>query len=637
MASPDQNDAGRAIRAAAVLSAPHPDDHWFVVTMGGDPVGSYRESFAGREGAVEGEVAMTVVLNRMGSLIRIATSATTREHDDGRLIEVGVTMEMSDQGTRTRAVVVEDRLKIEMTAGGRTFEKTIDLTDSLLGPAALARLSARELVHPGDRIAATIFSPELGTPAKATRELVAVEFIEERGSPVSARKVMESLEGAPVPTTLWLDGHGRILRFAMPGPFGEVLTYRAGEAEARRAEGGAALPEESFGSSLVRTQVRIPSARRLESMTVALRHRRPDLGWPAFDGPGQQVISRDAERLVLAVTRPGLGAPQSIPVAVTDQNRVYLEPNAWLQSDDPALVDVARSIVGDEWDLWRAAKMLERWVAESMTFDMGVVLAPSVEVFEKRRGTCTEYAMLLTTLARAAGIPARYVMGYVYVGGMFGGHAWTEVLLGDRWLPIDGAVIAEGPADAARFAFLWSSLDEGVGRLSLGPGAAMYGQIDLDVLEYRVEGEAARTLSPGGKPWTVEGNLFRDRGLGLELRRPEGFVFTGMDNVWPETIIVGLEDGNGRRASLTQGRRRYWEEPEAAATERLASTVPGGTPAEMAVRDRRAITMESPGRAALALPIDGDIWILTVEGDEASALLRRIAAGIRFGAGDDAS
>ena len=44
-------------------------------------------------------------------------------------------------------------------------------------------------------------------------------------------------------------------------------------------------------------------------------------------------------------------------------------------------------------------------------------------------------------MARAIGIPAREVSGLYYadeIGG-FGGHAWAEVALDGKWIPVDPA------------------------------------------------------------------------------------------------------------------------------------------------------------------------------------------------------
>jgi hypothetical protein len=398
------------------------------------------------------------------------------------------------------------------------------------------------------------------------------------------------------------------------------------------AGAGGELPEESYGATILATQVRLPQARRISKVVLELRHRNPDLGWPDMNGPGQEVVSASRDRLVLAVERPSPRSSPTLPLSeeAREKNRLYLEPNAFIQSDDPRLAATAREIAGGERDLWKAAKLLERWVSENMTFDMGVVLAPSVEVFEKRRGTCTEYATLLTTLARAAGIPARYVMGYVYVLGMYGGHAWTEVRVGEDWIPLDGVMVAEGPADAARFAFVWSALDEGIAQLNMGAGAKLYGQIDLRVLEYALDGGPAVRVADAKEPWVVEGDFYHDTGLGLDLRKPAAFRFTQLGKVWPDEVIVALEGPGGQKASLRQARRRWFDDTKALALKRLGEDVPEGAPREQQVGTRRAFVLESPARAAMALPDGGDLWLLTVEGQDAPALLKTLAAGLRL-------
>jgi transglutaminase-like putative cysteine protease len=67
-------------------------------------------------------------------------------------------------------------------------------------------------------------------------------------------------------------------------------------------------------------------------------------------------------------------------------------------------------------------------------------------VLRARRGDCNEHAVLLTALARAAGVPARVVAGAVYLDDGFYYHAWTEMWLG-TWVSAD-AVFDQLPADA---------------------------------------------------------------------------------------------------------------------------------------------------------------------------------------------
>ncbi len=210
--------------------------------------------------------------------------------------------------------------------------------------------------------------------------------------------------------------------------------------------------------------------------------RRGD--WPDFTGPTQKAAAKTAATLDLELRRPALSPSVRRPVAVTDANREFLAPNAYIQSDDPVLRRTALDMVGGETDLWKAALKLERWVSENMRFDLGIAFAPSTELFKNRRGTCVGYATLLATLARAAGIPSRVAIGYVYALGMFGGHAWAEVLLGEAWIPIDAAIVAPGCADPARFYLTRSSLYGGGGSLTSGAAQQILGQVDVRILEF---------------------------------------------------------------------------------------------------------------------------------------------------------
>lgn len=80
-------------------------------------------------------------------------------------------------------------------------------------------------------------------------------------------------------------------------------------------------------------------------------------------------------------------------------------------------------------------------------------------LFDTREGFCEHYASALTVLLRAAGLPARVVMGYQggelnAVGGYYivrqsDAHAWTEVWLEDEgWIRVDG-VAAVAPERVA--------------------------------------------------------------------------------------------------------------------------------------------------------------------------------------------
>jgi transglutaminase-like putative cysteine protease len=64
------------------------------------------------------------------------------------------------------------------------------------------------------------------------------------------------------------------------------------------------------------------------------------------------------------------------------------------------------------------------------------------EVLRLRSGVCQDFAHLFIAVARAMGVPARYVSGYVYSGSgatsVGASHAWAEAWVPGRgWLGYD--------------------------------------------------------------------------------------------------------------------------------------------------------------------------------------------------------
>jgi transglutaminase-like putative cysteine protease len=83
---------------------------------------------------------------------------------------------------------------------------------------------------------------------------------------------------------------------------------------------------------------------------------------------------------------------------------------------------------------------LTEFVHRHLDYRVDVNVMGVLDSLEKRVGDCTEFADLLTTLARAAGLPARTVTGLAYAeteGPGFYLHAWTEIAIYGTWHPVD--------------------------------------------------------------------------------------------------------------------------------------------------------------------------------------------------------
>lgn len=89
------------------------------------------------------------------------------------------------------------------------------------------------------------------------------------------------------------------------------------------------------------------------------------------------------------------------------------------------------------------------YIYNHFTYMPGVteVRTPLAEVLQKRQGVCQDFAHLMIALIRCAGLPARYVSGYIEtepapgayaMTGATASHAWVEVYLpSGLWVGID--------------------------------------------------------------------------------------------------------------------------------------------------------------------------------------------------------
>jgi transglutaminase-like putative cysteine protease len=624
-----------SIRGSASAAQPCPlTERWFVVSLGGTPVGYVREA-SGGPGTGAGTVLvsdslMKMVLNRLGAKVEIAVTTRTEEMLDGRLKKITSETRASVLSTKSEALIKDGLIEIRTEAGGKSYKRTVPYTGTLLGPEGIRRLSLERVLRPGDRIEFQTFSSETETVSRGSQTALAWENVRIGGGEVRALKVEEVLEGAGAKITSWLDDRRETLRQEMPTPFGVAEIVLATREQALQAEGGGALPEEMFERSILRTAVRLPQARTLEYLKVRLIPRDPVSAWPEFSGPSPKAVDRTGTTIDLEIRRPKTPGPARLPVAGTEANREFLEPNAYIQSDDPAVRKTALDVLGGETDIWKAGLKLERWVAENMQFDLGIVLAPSSELFKNRRGTCVGYATLLATLARAAGIPSRVVIGYVYALGMFGGHAWTEIAVGEAWIPLDSAIVAPGVADAARIGMSATSFRQGASSLVGGPARQLFGRTDIRILEFAGPDHKVVAIPPDAAPFTVDGDGYRNPWLGIALAKPEGWKFVKLDAVWPDPAVVGLEGPAGMKAELQEVYLPPWKIGQDAARLNLARVVPGGKERRARIAGHSAIIWENPDKSALAVLDGTEAWLLVVTGKDAPAVLTKLASGFNL-------
>jgi transglutaminase-like putative cysteine protease len=114
----------------------------------------------------------------------------------------------------------------------------------------------------------------------------------------------------------------------------------------------------------------------------------------------------------------------------------------------------AERVVSQEMTDFQKAKAIYEYVSGNLTYDKsgtGWGQGDAVFACNSLRGNCTDFHSLFIGMARAVGVPARFVMGFPLPNGknqgeILGYHCWAEFYVqGKGWIPVDASEASKQP------------------------------------------------------------------------------------------------------------------------------------------------------------------------------------------------
>ena len=161
--------------------------------------------------------------------------------------------------------------------------------------------------------------------------------------------------------------------------------------------------------------------------------------WMRAEGP-----CRATYRATLDVDRPAVGicgltasTLPDLPAEVVP----YLWPSRYCEADRfEAFVEKTFGAL----EGGAKVEAMAEWIRREVDYALGSsdVTTTAVDAFLSRRGVCRDFAHLLASFARAAGIPARLVSAYALGLKPPDFHAVVEVWLGGGWHLVDATGLA---------------------------------------------------------------------------------------------------------------------------------------------------------------------------------------------------
>jgi hypothetical protein len=314
----------------------------------------------------------------------------------------------------------------------------------------------------GKKFLFSTFDPSTLSQQIATVVIEGRERIRLGNRTEAAIRLRQSFRGISVVS--WVDGQGRTLKEESPAGLSLV---RQPAQEAKNLP-GRSVALDIVAQTAIPVSTPLPDAQTKDALSLQLSG--VDLANFPLNGGRQKL---EGSRLEIRREKFNGDSGRKLPVKET-RLASYLQPTPFLQTDHPDIQALAARITAGETDAYRAAVKIKDWVYKEIVKAPTVSIPNALEVLKTRKGDCNEHTVLFNALARAAGIPAKTVVGVVHLRGAFYYHAWSEIWLGE-WISLD-SVLNQFPADVTHVKFLEGEIDRQIDLLQL------IGNLKIEVL-----------------------------------------------------------------------------------------------------------------------------------------------------------
>ncbi len=408
---------------------------------------------------------------------------------DVRLSADGAVQSLLAQ-VRTEVKGLPVTLRVEGTARGEGMSldlyqagmkiTTLELDEVPATPSTIYRSLVEQDPQVGKRVAVPWFSPlSLGRAEAAITVLERTQATLPEGGTVPAWKLRVEHSGQVIEALIDDTGE-RLEEHEIEGGLGMRVVA---ETEQQALHGG--WPEDGEAAVDLIALSSVPVDQTLPGGGRDLTHLVLRVHGPAavddllarYHGDRWDLASRQLTLDVPQPTDAGL-----VPLPSTDRAlQAWTRSTTFAPSDDKAIIRAAGKVVGDELLANHAARKLNHWVYSNLEKVPVAGVPQAREVLSSRRGDCNEHTTLFTAMARSLGLPTKMAAGIVYSesifeDGAFYYHAWPEVWLGDRWVPLD-PTFGQFPADATHLKLVEGELDKQMELMGV------IGRLRLEVVE----------------------------------------------------------------------------------------------------------------------------------------------------------
>lgn len=454
--------AHRGLDEALNIAATESDD-WFLVRIGGAYAGAgrSRQIRKGDHWTIWDELSLSLNLQGTVKPVNIVSEA---EVDEGfRLVSFRVRVSSGivsfDQQGRMQGHDLVLDVPPQQGGGTRRLKlaETPRMSRSLGMPVPLKGLEV------GSEVRMPVFDPMEGTKSEAHLRVMEKADLEIGGRKVEAWRVRASFRSLDI--SMWIDDQGRLLKGLMP--LGITVVRASREEIAKEMKEPGKMPD-LVALASVPVEGSLPGPEQLSF--IRFRVQGGDWQIPSDDFRqrfnGSELTVKKEQPPQATYTLPWKGPDREQDLAAT----------RFITSDHPEVIQTAKTIVGDEKDPVRAARLITSWVYKNVKKVPTPSVPDAYTVLRTRQGDCNEHAVLAVSLARAVGLPARMAVGLVRTDRGFLYHAWVTYWGGTHWFTGD-PMMDLVPVDPYHITLLYGDVDKHMNVL------AFLGRLRLTVLD----------------------------------------------------------------------------------------------------------------------------------------------------------
>ncbi|MHC4204855.1 MAG: transglutaminase-like domain-containing protein [Planctomycetota bacterium] len=427
------------------------DKEYFAIYMEGKKIGHAIQSRVVSDEKVTTSEQVNLTINRGGMAVTIDMKETSIETTRGEPLGFEVTQKLGAMAMKVTGRV-DKQGKVDLTSASMGAEQKSELQwpQGALMAEGLRLLTLKKGLKEGTQYSVKIFSPGIMQGVDTKISIGPEQNIDLLGRVVALREVTTTLvmPGAgEIVSTGYVDRDLKMQKSIMP--------IAGMQIEMLACPREFALGKNDVLELIDRMFLKSPEPLRnlasVKSITYDLSPVKGDSDFTIPSNDNQKARRLENGKVILKVEP--ITAPAGVKFPYKGKDKAILEalePTRFLQSDNEQVIALARRAVGRTKDAAEAAKKIEAFVGDYIeNRSLSVGYASAAEVVASRQGDCSEFAVLTAAMCRAVGIPAQVVAGVAYVDDFlgnrgFGGHAWTQVYIGGKWVGLDASFRGAG-------------------------------------------------------------------------------------------------------------------------------------------------------------------------------------------------